>query len=327
MSVSGARSERLWVQTVLGRVAADGLGHIQPHEHVMLEAGPAAVRHPALRIDDIERTERELLLYRNAGGTGIVDAQPLGSGRMAAELVRLAQRTGVQIIASTGFHKAMFYGPDHWIRDCPPERLYRLFAAELTEGMLSGNGSRLPEERIPAKAGIVKAAVDADGLTAYYAGKLEAAAAAAAETGVAVMVHIEAGSDPLAVVDFLTGCGVTPERIILCHLDRTHHDYKLHENIAQAGVYLEYDTIGRFKYHDDMTEARLIAHMVERGYEASLLLSLDTTRERLRSYGGELGLNYLLDTFLPLLRRAGMRDETIERMTIVNPRQALAVRQ
>ena len=83
---------------------------------------------------------------------------------------------------------------------------------------------------------------------------------------------------------------------------------------------LEYDTIGRFKYHDDESECRLIAHMIEQGYEKQLLLSLDTTAQRLASYGdSSIGLTYLLRKFIPLLKRFGVSDQTIDSIMIGNP--------
>ena len=57
-----------------------------------------------------------------------------------------------------------------------------------------------------------------------------------------------------------------------------------------------------------------------------LLLSLDTTRERLKSYGGQLGLDYLKTVFLPKLRAHGVSDEQITQITVHNPAAALAIR-
>jgi len=112
--------------------------------------------------------------------------------------------------------------------------------------------------------------------------------------------------------------------VILCHADRQASDFSIHERIADAGCYLEYDTIGRFKYHSDEDEVRLILHMLARGHRDRLLLSLDATAARLSSYGGEIGLDYLLRTFLPMLRQSGVPEADILRMTRENPASAFS---
>ena len=64
--------------------------------------------------------------------------------------------------------------------------------------------------------------------------------------------------------------------------------------------------------------------MIEGGHLEQLLLSLDTTNQRLSTYGGEIGLDYILNAFLPALRDAGVPEEQIRSMTIENPRRAFA---
>ncbi|MBM7569965.1 phosphotriesterase family protein [Aquibacillus albus] len=313
------------IQTVLGQIDPKNLKHIQPHEHLMIEAGNASAVNPALCIDDIEKTIKEVDEFQANGGSLIVDAQPVGAGRVASSLVEISKKTGVHIVASTGFHKSMFYWPEHWIHACSSDQLYQLFLDELQQGMYRGNQFSLPIARVKAKAGMIKTAVGADGLTDYYIPKFEAAVEAAKETGAPIMVHIEKGSDPFEVIQFITGRGVPASRVILCHLDRTHHDYRLHEQIAEAGVYLEYDTIGRFNYHDDETEAHLILHMINKGHLNSLLLSLDTTRARLLTYDGEIGLSYLFTSFLPRLKKLGVPHESLKTLTLRNPSSALSM--
>ena len=87
---------------------------------------------------------------------------------------------------------------------------------------------------------------------------------------------------------------------------------------------LDYDTIGRFKYHDDESEIALIRHMIENGHADQLLLSLDTTRERLGAYGGKISLNYIIERFAKLLLDAGVSETEIRRITIDNPKRVFS---
>jgi phosphotriesterase-related protein len=133
------------------------------------------------------------------------------------------------------------------------------------------------------------------------------------------MVHIERDSDPYQLADYLVKLVLHPDHIIFCHLDRAVADIGIHREICEQGIYLEYDTIGRPKYHDDEKEADIILELVKAGYEKQLLMSLDTTRSRLLSYGGVPGLAHILDAFIPLLLRRGLTETQIKTFFIENP--------
>ena len=87
---------------------------------------------------------------------------------------------------------------------------------------------------------------------------------------------------------------------------------------------MEFDTIGRFKYHDDQTEAALFRKLAEAGFENQLLFSLDTTRARLKAYTpGAIGLDYLVNTFLKVLQRSGITRNQIHKFSHENVLHAL----
>ncbi|MFW5981491.1 MAG: hypothetical protein ACOCRU_02820, partial [bacterium] len=86
-----------------------------------------------------------------------------------------------------------------------------------------------------------------------------------------------------------------------------------------------YETIGRFKYHTDEDEIKLIKDMVVAGYENQLLLSLDTTKRRLKSYGSDIGLSYILKKFIPKLKKEGFSKNIIRKLTCSNPLSALKI--
>jgi phosphotriesterase-related protein len=46
--------------------------------------------------------------------------------------------------------------------------------------------------------------------------------------------------------------------------------------------------------------------MLDAGHEKRLLMSLDSTRARLRSYGGVPGLAYIIANFIPQMREMGV---------------------
>ena len=317
-----------YIQTVLGRTDPENVSFCHSHEHILLSKGVSFERNPALLLDDYEKSLAEVNEYRKAGGNTIVEAQPVGANRVADGLVRIAKESGVNILASTGFHKMMFYPEKHWIFTFSEEELTGIFVHELTCGMYTECDNSKPEKFIDAKAGLIKCALDSCGLDGQYKKLFMAAGKACRKTGAPMMVHIEKGSDPEELLAFLDENNIRPEKLVFCHMDRACADLGIHKRVAKAGAFLEYDTIGRFKYHSDEREAEIIKELISSGYEDSLLASLDTTRERLKAYNPQgIGLTYIIKTFIPLLKRAGVSEKQIEKMMCENARKAYSFTQ
>jgi phosphotriesterase-related protein len=238
----------------------------------------------------------------------------------------------------------LYYPEDHWIFKADAGELTRFYLAELNEAMYAGEniGSAGPAGSIPegkpapgefgipgdkafpggqsaGKAGQIKTALEAGTLDRQSQKLFSAAADAARESGCAMMVHVEQDADPAASADYLLKQGLAPSRLIFCHLDRAIGDLGVHKELCRRGAYLEYDTIGRPKYHDDEQEAKIILEMAEAGFAGQLLMSLDTTRARLRAYGGNPGRCHILESFIPLLKNRGFTEEHIRMFFVKNP--------
>lgn len=307
------------VMSVRGPVPAEELGFCQCHEHLMLSKGVSYDKSPVLLIDDLEKSTQEASRLVRLGGGTIVDAQPGGCNRMAEELLEISRKTGLHIIASTGFHKLCFYPEDHWLYTKTETELLAIFYHELTQGMYTDTDHYFHKETIPSKAGVVKMALDTEGLTPVYKKLFRAGAKASVKAGVPVMLHIEQGADALALFRFLKEAGVKPCHMIFCHMDRAVPDLSVHKQLLKEGAFLEYDTIGRFKYHSDEKEIEIFTSMLNAGYEEQLLFSLDTTRARLKTYDEKaVGLDYLLTTFIPLMKENGITAEQIDKISHTN---------
>jgi len=295
------------IMTVLGPLPPAKLGWCQFHEHIAITQGISSDINPALCINDPEKSTAEVLGYKKAGGMTLVDAQPGGCCRSVSMLRTISRLSGVSVIASTGFHKLDYYPQNHWIRTISEKDLTAFYTEELTGGMYTETDRAFQPARSESRAGIVKTALTAEGLTPVYRRLFLAAARAAVKTDRTMMIHIDPGSDPLMLQDFLRDAGVSPSRMVFCHLDRAIPDFEIHKEIAFNGSFLEYDTIGRFKYHSDAQEIERIAALVDAGFEDRLMLSLDTTAARLKAYTpGAVGLDYILTVFADELSHAGI---------------------
>ncbi len=239
-------------------------------------------------------------------------------------LAGISKRTGIQIVACTGFHKMTFYPKYHWIFTASENDLFKIFTDEITGGMYVDCDRVLNGKNCPSRAGLIKTALDTEGLTPQYQKLFRAAARASLQTDTAVMIHVERGADAPGLFQFLTDLGVGPERMIFCHLDRACGDLNIHKELCEKGTYLDYDTIGRFKYHSNERELSIMKDMLDSGYEDRLLFALDTTRYRLKAYGGDIGLDYILKVFLPMMRENGITGRQIRKIFYENSSSVLA---
>src|SRR2546429_9176990 len=104
--------------------------------------------------------------------------------------------------------------------------------------------------------------------------RLIAAGMGSSETCAPILDHTEIGTCGHQIIDLLTREGVTPDRIILAHLDR-NPDFELDERIAARGATLEYDTPGRIKDRPDSQLFDLVGKMDGAGYGHSMLRGVD----------------------------------------------------
>ncbi len=257
---------------------------------------------------------QELGYFHQAGGQALVEMSPSDYGRKPDGLRRVSKATGVHIICVTGHHKEKFSG--RWAAEASVEDM----AAEFTRDVQIGIGDT------GVKAGLIKSASSLNQITSGERKVFLAAALAHLETGAAITTHTEAGTMALEQVELLGQQGVTPNRVIVGHVDRRlEWDFLL--ALAQTGVYMIFDQISKEKYYPDRLRVELIIRLVEAGYGEQLLLSGDMAR---RSYwpsygvGGGPGLTYILWRFVPWLKQEGLPQAAIDDLLIHNPARALA---
>jgi 5-phospho-D-xylono-1,4-lactonase len=308
------------VMTVSGRRLVSTLGVIDAHDHLFLDS-PALAGHS---IDDVDRVTEEVRDARTSGIECIVEMTPIGLGRNPAAMRRVAEATGVAVIAATGYHRDAHYPAGHWVYGASVETLADRAVSDLVGGMHPADwlDPALPPD--PARAGAIKGGASYHRISSSEQRRLEAIAGAASTTGAAVVVHTEVGTAGHDIVDLLEAGGVRPERIALAHLDR-NPDPEIHEELATRGVTLEYDTIGRTKYHPDSVVLDLIESVAAAGHLGRIILGLDLGRRSyFRAYGGGPGLRYLMTAFAPRLRRR-LGDEAVARILIDNPGRLYAL--
>lgn len=315
------------VRTVLGDIDSETLGVTNMHDHLLISAGVGVMKEPDIHLDSVDKACQELELFKAAGGRAVVDMMPVATGRDAPGLVEVSRRTGVHIVACSGFHQVQYYTPDHWVYTYPLDAIVDLFIADVTVGMDRYDYRGPIVERISAKAGVLKAATEYHTVPAKTERLFEAVAMAHLATGVPISTHTTYGTMALEQVELFVKYGVDPSAVIIGHLDR-NMDFAYHKAVAETGAMVLYDGPSRVKYYPDSALVELICRMVDAGFGGQIVLGNDLARRSYRvSYGGGPGMGYLLNTFVPRLRAAGLGEDDIHRIFVANPSKALSLRE
>jgi len=269
------------VITVLGPVAPETLGVTDAHSHAWIER-VAAADPGTPQLTDWALQATGLSTFAMAGGRTLVDCQPGDCGRNANRLAQLSCKTGVHIVACTGFHLRRYYGPVAPLWNMTAEQACGYFETEIRHGLTETRGTDRP-----VRPGFIKIAAEATlGISPRHL--FEAAAQASLSTGYAIEVHTERGADVEAILSFFQSQGVAASRLVFCHVDK-RPDFGLHRELAAEGVLLEYDTFLRPKYAPEQHVWPLIDRMLAAGLGRGLALATDMAEHGMWEAIGPVG--------------------------------------
>ena len=299
--------------TTLGPKGRDDLGMILPHEHVFVDLRTwDQPGYGEADADDVVRLMTpEIEAARDGGVTAIVEPSGIGVGRRADILLAVSRATGFPLVAPTGVYREPWLPP--WVRDASEEALRDWMIGELT-GQIESSG---------VQAGWIKVAATDEGITDAEAKVLRAAAGASAATGATIGSHTLRGAvarEQLAIVE---RAGGTAERFVWIHAHR-EPDVTIHHELADRGVWIEYDGIG--DEGSDPMFLDLVHRALDAGLAHRLLLSQDRGWYDPAQPGGgsPKPFTYLVETFLPKLAESGVDAGTIDRLMCDNPFLAFA---
>jgi len=259
---------------------------------------------------------KEVMEFKDRGGSTIVDVTSIGFKRDPEALLRVSRTTGLNIIMGTGYYQKVFHPLDMDSRSI--EELTAVIVRDVTVGV-GATGIR---------SGIIgEIGVQGGPVTTNDIKSVRAAARAGRLTGAVVSFHKGGdGEERFQVLDVYAEEGGDLSRAIMGHSDFMAHDVPLVIEVAERGVYIQFDLIGRA---EDLGEsfaskdARAIAALVEAGYEDRILLSHDVCwKVHLKHYGG-FGYSFILERFLPYLLESGITEAQIRKFMVDNPARVL----
>ncbi len=310
---------------MLGDVPAASLGVTFAHEHLFMTGGWPVMNEPDFRLDSLEHAVDEVDAARELGLTAMVEMTPLGFGRSPGSLRELSARTGVQVIACTGFHKSGYYDDLHWLHRYPIDVVTDLLVAEISEGMDVYGLAGPHVDRSPARAGVIKIATEYHRFGRGVERLVAAVAAAHLRTGAPIATHCEKGTMGHELLDALAREGVAADAVVLGHIDHDPDPVRLC-SLAERGAFLAFDRPGRAKYGPDSQVVRLISRLADAGHADRVLLGSDLARRSYwRTLGGGPGLGYLLERFVPRLRAEDL-GEVADAALTGNAHRAFALR-
>jgi phosphotriesterase-related protein len=253
------------------------------------------------------------------GLAGIIDANASGSiGHTDAEvdfIKQLATRVpNVHVLVAGGPFKSP-YAPD----------VVRQSVEELTDQLVRDS----TRQRWGA-FGEIGTSME---MTADERKVLTAIAKAHSRTGVPIFTHTEhqgCASCALAQLDLLESQGVDLKHLIIGHLtDIAPGSEPLGQTakaIAKRGAFLGFDTVGHQMSGSSNPEegkVKLVLEVLNAGYEDNLMFSADFSQSpQLKANWGN-GFSTVLVQFVPKLKYAGVKDETLHKILIDNPRRFL----
>ncbi len=313
------------VNTVLGRIPAEELGFVSVHEHIGYgmpgsELDSKWWKTPEQAYDE---TVPKLRAFREHGGGTIVDATGICNGRDVDYYKSLSAKTGVHIVACTGFVGGDTALP-HFAR-ASVDYLAEVFTHEITVG-IGDTG---------AKAGVIKVGVSRGGrMTELDKRIYRAAARAAAATGVPVLTHLAIDAEP--AVEIFNDEGLPLDRVLFGHVDDGVNADKTNDMwIAQQGGRLGFDTFG---YETELPDPPFwerprkerLDHFLRFVDEAGIdkvLAAADANCSPL-GWPGVKGhtVNYLFEQLIPDLEDAGWDATKIATLFVDNPADFLTIK-
>jgi phosphotriesterase-related protein len=314
------------VETVQGAVDAGELGLVLAHEHVRFRDDAVAAQWPERYDDDadLDAALEAVVAAKAKGVQTIVDPTAMFGGRDVRFMKRVADQTGVRIVACTGIY-TYDYLP-HYFENRDVDTMAEHFVADI-EGGIQGTGIR---------AAFLKCAADAAGITEHVEKIHRAVARASVQTGTPIMAH----SMPAAVtgprqVEIFREEQVDLARVQIAHCGDTD-DLDYIEGLIAQGVYVGLDRYGLEMFLPIDRRNATTAELLRRGHAERLMISQDycatidwfppEAEESFIASGAirNWSMTLVLDEVIPALREQQVLDDaTFNTLFVENPKRWL----
>lgn len=282
------------------------------HEHVTIDLSKEK-NNIDCKLDTFDITKEEFLRLKELGVTRIVDVSNVGIGRDVNYVIKMEEATGLDIYMSTGYYKEPFLPKE--VEELTVEELARKMIDDIKIG-IDGRDKRATF--------IGEIGTGFEVMTELEKKVFQGAAIAQKATGVFITTHTSLGKLGHEQLDLLESLGVNLNKVILGHVALSNNlDYI--KSLLKRGAYVEFDTIGKNGYLPDETRVNFIKTLCKEGWSEKIIMSVDLTRRSHLKINGGIGYAYLIETFVPMLREAGVKESDLENILVKNPKRILGV--
>jgi phosphotriesterase-related protein len=316
------------VQTVQGAVDAAKLGLVLAHEHVRFRDEAVSAQWPE-RYDEQAELDAALEAVAAAKAKGvetIVDATAMFGGRDVRFMKRVADQTGVRIVACTGIY-SYDYLP-HYFENRDIDAMADHFVDDIERGI----------QGTDIKAAFLKCAADEAGVTDNVEKIHRAVARASVRTGAPIMAHsMPAVATGPRQVEIFADEGVDLSRVQIAHCGDTE-DIDYIEGLLASGVYVGLDRYGLEMFLPIDKRNATTAELLRRGHAERLIISQDycatidwypaAAKEVFEGQGAirNWSMSLVFDEVVPALRELNVMDDaTFNTIFVENPRRWLTV--
>lgn len=319
------------IETVTGQIDANELGKTLIHEHLITRDEAVHAQWPnaqALGGDPPAAVEpggeyRMAIEAASAavelGVRSICDPTAMFIGRDVSFMRRVAEETGLQVVACTGIYTYDHLPPFFVSRSA--DQIADLFVADIEQGI----------QETEIKAAFIKCAADEPGVNENVEKVHRAAARAHLRTGAPIMAHSRPASDTAQrQIEIFEQEGVDLSRVQIAHCgDSPDPDYI--ERLLQKGIYAGLDRYGIEMFLPYEQRHATTVTLLERGYAAQLFISADScatidwfppdVADQLVAAGmvKDWTIRIVPERVIPDLREAGVTGDQLETMMVRNP--------
>ncbi len=339
------------IRTVLGDIPADQAGLTLTHEHVRYAYAGCEYDHR--NVWDLGTVAEEIARQMRSGVNDygiktLVDLTPPEIGRHPELIAEVQRRSGMQIVAATGFYAERMGIPFYWRRKSV-DYIADMMVRDLTEGMVYDN------RFTPYRAGTIKIATGGMGPEVTPVGAhgrrigdaedrvIRAAGRAQKRIGCSINTHTQPSdysvtNPAIEMLDILEEEGADPTKVIMGHVFIKPQLDQL-TAICKRGANLQIDHIGIKWYHPsadalDEQMADLICRLCDLGFIDNILFSYDRFfhhgrgpiwSEEPDQDNTKVPIGYLFESFAPRLARKGFGNDELRHVLVDNARRVLAI--
>lgn len=296
------------IQTVNGCIESDEIGITMSHEHICVDL--SRVRN---NLDSTFGNEpiviEEIKQAMDLKVKTFIEVTCNDMGRDAIELKNISDKTGIQIVASTGFYLDEYHSNE--VKNKSIKEIAEIFIHDLTVGI----------DDTSIKAGVIGEVASSEIMTKSEEKVLHAAAIAANSVGCAITTHCQSGKLGEEQITIFLNEKVNPDKVILGHIDLSN-DINYMISLMEKGFNIGFDTIGKEAYLLDTHRANNLKTLIDKGYADKIVLSQDISRKSYFNGMGEyLGYSTVMKKFIPMLFDVGVKRDDVFKMLMFNPQR------